>query len=98
MNLFILDEAQHRYELADAWWRKHRDEKQLFVLEFESSLEEILSKPITKTPYRTVRGMDVHRRLMPKTGYHVYYVHKAEEDLLEIWTIWHSKRRRGPKL
>lgn len=98
MKLVILAEAQRRYDLADTWWRTHRDEKHLFVVEFEEALEQLQRKPIQKRAYTQVRGQLVHRRLMPKTGYHVYYVYKAEQDTLEIWTIWHAKRGAGPKL
>jgi hypothetical protein len=35
VKIVLLDEAQHRFETEDSWWRRHRDVTELFVTEFE---------------------------------------------------------------
>jgi hypothetical protein len=35
---------------------------------------------------------------MKKTGCHVYYFHDREHDLVEVHSIWGTRREGGPKL
>jgi hypothetical protein len=39
VKVVLLDEAQRRFEAEDAWWREHRDAKELFVEEFAQALD-----------------------------------------------------------
>ncbi|MBN1605060.1 MAG: hypothetical protein JW940_00420 [Polyangiaceae bacterium] len=45
MRIILLEEAQRRFELEDAWWREHRDATALFVTEFETALARIEAMP-----------------------------------------------------
>src|SRR5688572_4751911 len=59
VKLVLLDEAQQRFEEEDAWWREHRDAKELFVEEFTEILEQVITLPETGRSYRRARGKPV---------------------------------------
>lgn len=96
MKLVLLEEAQRRFEEEDAWWREHRDAKDLFAEEFAAALEHVTTLPETGRRYRRTRGKLIQRVLMKKTRCHVYYFHDREHDLVEVHSIWGARRRRGP--
>ncbi|MGH7283492.1 MAG: hypothetical protein ACRELY_18355 [Polyangiaceae bacterium] len=98
MKLVILAEAQRRFEQEDAWWRAHRDAKELFIEEFEKALEQVNASPETGQSYRRARGKVIQRVLMKKTRCHLYYFHDRERDVIEIHSVWGARRSRGPKL
>ena len=56
VKLVLLDEAQQRFEEEDAWWREHRDAKELLVEEFAEILEQVITMPETGRRYRRARG------------------------------------------
>lgn len=69
MKIVLLDEAKRRFEAEDEWWRENRDAKELFIEEFEQTLEKLRAMP------------GIQRVLMKKTGCRVYYFHDREHDL-----------------
>jgi len=93
----LLAEAQRRFEAEDAWWRENRDAKDLFIDEFEQTLEFLAASPELGKAYRVSRGKLIQRVLMKKTRCHVYF-HDRERDLVEVHTIWGAHRERGPRL
>lgn len=98
MNVILLDEAQRQFEQEDAWWRAHRDAQDLLTDEFDVALRHLSTLPDTGQRYRWARGRLVRRWLMEKTGCHIYYVHDAARNLLEVHSVWGARRRRGPRL
>lgn len=64
MTIILLDEAQRRFEAEDEWWRENRDAKELFVEEFERTLEQLSSMPGIGQRYRLARGKLIQRVLM----------------------------------
>ena len=94
----LLDEARRRFEEEDAWWREHRDAKELLTQEFEHAIRHLISLPQAGKRYRVARGKLIQRWLMKKTGCHVYYFHDSEHDVLEIHSLWGARRLRGPRL
>lgn len=98
MKIVLLAEAQRRFEAEDEWWRENRDAKDLFLDEFEQTLESIGSNPERGQAYRMARGKRIQRVLMQKTRCHVYYWHDREHDIVEVHTIWGAHRERGPGL
>jgi len=70
----------------------------LLVEEFEAALHHLSTLPETGQRYRWARGKLVRRWLMKKTGCHIYYIYDGGRDLLEIHSVWGSRRRRGPRL
>lgn len=61
MKIVLLDEAQQRFEEEDAWWREHRDAKELVVEEFAATLEQVITMPETGRRYRRARGKLIQR-------------------------------------
>jgi hypothetical protein len=98
LKIVLLDEAQERFEAEDLRWRRHRDAKDLFVIEFEETLRQIASVPSVGQRYRRLRGKLIQRVLMRKTRCHVYYCQDMERDQIEIHSIWGARKRRGPSL
>ena len=45
MKIVLLEEAQPRFEVEDAWWRANRDAQELFFEEFSAVLGQIGSMP-----------------------------------------------------
>lgn len=72
MKIVLLAEAQRRFEAEDEWWRENRDAKDLFLDEFEQTLEWIASNPERGQAYRLTRGKRIQRVLMKKTRCHIY--------------------------
>jgi plasmid stabilization system protein ParE len=68
VKIVLLAEAQRRFEAEDEWWRENRDAKELFVDEFERTLERIAASPEVGQHYRLTRGKLIQRVLMKKTA------------------------------
>lgn len=98
VKIVLLDEARAQFEAEAAWWEENRDAKALFIDEFARAVEQVGSLPETGQRYRQARGKPIRRVLMKKTGCHVYYFHDHGSNLVEIHSVWGSRRRRGPKL
>ena len=98
VKIVLLAEAQWRFEAEDQWWREHREAKELFVDEFEQTLELLRSTPEVGQIYRDARGKLIQRVLMKKVRCHVYYFHDREHALVEVHSIWGAARGRGPAL
>lgn len=98
VQIVLLAEAQRRFEAEDAWWREHRDSRDLFVDEFEQTLELLRTTPEVGQTYRRARGKLIQRVLMKKIRCHVYYFHDRERDLVEVHTVWSAVKGRGPTL
>jgi plasmid stabilization system protein ParE len=98
VKIVLLAEAQRRFEAEDAWWRENRDAHDLFIDEFEQTLERLVANPEAGQTYREVRGKLIQRVLMRKTRCHVYYFDDRANDLVEIHTIWGAHKGRGPAL
>lgn len=47
-------------------------------------------------PHRRIP--EVRRALLPRTRYHVYYVHDIERDEVVVLALWSALRRRAPPL
>ena len=91
--------AQDLVRLADAWWTVHREKAPgLFTEELAAVVERLTAMPLTGESYRESRGQEVRRMLMRKTRYHVYYVVDDNRNLVEVVSIWHSTKGRGPDL
>ena len=98
MKIVLLDEAQHRFEVEERWWREHRDAKELFLDEFRDTLRQLSAAPGVGQNYRRARCKLIQRLLMKKTRCHVYYFHDRDRSLIEIHSLWGARRKRGPAL
>jgi hypothetical protein len=98
VQIRLLDEAQHRFEAEDAWWRANRDATNLFAEEFAATLGRVSRLPEVGQHYRLHRGKLIQRWLMRRTRCHIYYFYDREREVIEVHTIWGARLRRGPTL
>src|SRR5262245_65828626 len=72
VKVVLLDEAQRRFEAEDAWWRRHRDAKELLVEELAQTIDQLSFMPGTGRRYRRTQGKLIPRVPLPKTVCHLY--------------------------
>ena len=95
MRVELSDEAQHQVSGIDTWWRENREKApNLFAEELEAALGLLESVPSLGATYDESKG--VRRVLLKKTGYHVYFVQRA--DVLTVVAVWAGRRKHGPPL
>lgn len=98
VKIILLDEARRQLEAEDAWWRMHRDARDLLLEEFAQALLHLSKLPEAGQRYRLCRGRLIQRWLMRRTHCHVYYLYDKQKDSLEIHSLWGARRRHGPPL
>lgn len=96
MKIRISGRAKRELKRLDKWWRANRDEKDIFIDEFELMARVIREQPNLGRPYYGASEDEVRRVQMATTRYHIYYALK--EDEVVILSIWGAVRGRGPKL
>lgn len=98
MNLRLTPRALAEAKRLRRWWRLHRPSSpDLFDLELDAALEQIVSKPDIGAEYKADDfEATVRRLLLPKTKNHIYYAIEAEQ--IVILSVWGAPRGRGPKL
>lgn len=92
-------EAEAHAELADGWWRHHRqDAADLFASELAGSFDLLAAAPEIGRRYRH-KGIDGLRRLLlPATRYHIYYVFDRDAATIVVLSVWSAVRGRSPRL
>jgi plasmid stabilization system protein ParE len=98
VNVVISQRARRDAERIDAWWRSHRDARELFAREFQAAVQFLKTVADPGTPYPTARRPGLRRLLLPKTGRHVYFEIVQAENLVRILSVWGAPRERPPKL
>jgi plasmid stabilization system protein ParE len=98
VKVVLLVEAQRRFEAEDEWWRENRDATELFIDEFEETLDRLRVVPEIGRIYRSVRGKLIRRLLMKRTRCHIYNFHDPEHDIVEVHTVWGASCGTGPGL
>jgi plasmid stabilization system protein ParE len=66
--------------------------------ELRQALAQIRSMSDIGTPFRSVRGLEIRRLLLPRTKRHLYDSLDKERDEILIHVVWSTARGRGPKL
>lgn len=98
VKIVLLAEAQQQIREADQWWRQNRDAGDLFFDELKKVVGRLQVSPELGPRYRRIRGKWVHRMLLQKSRYHVYYLFDREQGLVEVHSIWSALKKRGPKI
>lgn len=95
----LTPEAEIQAAEVDSWWTAHRlAAPALFAEELLAALDLLERVPGAGVVYR-VRGVPGLRRLLlPRTRYHVYYVHDPEAELVAVVAVWSAVRGQGPPL
>jgi hypothetical protein len=92
-------EARQRARAAAVWWRANRPAtRYLFDQELAEIQEKVLATPTLGIVYTTVRGMEICRILMRKTGQHFYFSVDKDAGNILVHMIWGARRGRPPKL
>ncbi len=96
MKVAFSDEAQAQVEDIDAWWREHRrSAPDLFASELGQMIALLEQTATLGTPYDAGKST-VHRLLLRRTHYHLYFV--MTEGQLLVVAAWSAFRGRGPRL
>ena len=67
----------------------------LFALELAAAVARLEDFPHKGKTYSCqVQGM--HRMLLPRRRYHVYYTYDDDRCRVRVHAIWHASRERGP--
>jgi hypothetical protein len=91
-------DARRAADALDAWWREHRDHKDVFEEELEAAVARIGSIPEGFAVYAATRRGLVRRLQLPKTKHHVYFLIDSAAGVARIVAVWGAQRRRGPPL
>lgn len=79
------------------WWHEHASSPDVFLDELEQAITHIETTALLGTVYDAGAQRPVYRRLMKKSGYHIYLVQRSK-NVVVIVSVWGARRRRGPKL
>jgi ParE-like toxin of type II ParDE toxin-antitoxin system len=98
VNVEISKRARRDAIRFDAWWREHRDSRELFAQEFQEAIDLLETEPAPGTAHPTTRRPNLRRVLLMKTKRHVYFEIFEREQVARILCVWGAPRERGPKL
>ena len=98
MKVEISKRARRNAERIDAWWREHRDTKDLFATEFQEAIRFLETVAEPGTPRPTAQRPMLRRLLLKKTRRHIYFEIYDREEVVRILSVWGATRERAPKL
>ncbi|MCZ6794349.1 MAG: type II toxin-antitoxin system RelE/ParE family toxin [Planctomycetota bacterium] len=88
----------HILEIS-AWWHENRTASlDLFRRELEGAIDLLEQSPDVGRRYPDAGIPGLRRLLLPRTRYHVYYVHQEAAQKVVILAAWSAVRGRGPDL
>ncbi|WP_317987820.1 type II toxin-antitoxin system RelE/ParE family toxin [Hyalangium gracile] len=91
--------AESQVGEAALWWRTNRPAApSLFEEELTTALQLLSALPDLGRRYSHPRVPGVRRLLMPRTRYHLYYVHDEQGRVVIVLALWSAVRGRGPAL
>ena len=83
---------------AGAWWRGNRPAApNLLTSEIAAAFSLLENAADIASRYRRRGIPGLRRLLLPRTRYHVYYVHDPTGEVL-VLAVWSAVRGRGPPL
>jgi len=86
--------AEQHIENKRAWWRKNRNNQEIFELELEQAFAQISTLPGSGARYRVVNISGLRRLYLRKIDCHLYY--SADERTVLVQALWGARRGRGP--
>jgi hypothetical protein len=94
----VTKRAERRIEIVDRFWRKNRlDAPNLFKEELTAAEIRLSEDPLAGKAC-VIHGNQLRRLLLERTEQWVYYVVRARQQLIVVWTVWGARRGRDPKL
>lgn len=97
MKVKVTDFAKDLVRKERTWWRKNRDDKALFTEQFIEARERLRDPPKLEV-YGYFEGLAVRRLLLEKVHCHVYFIIIEDKDLVEIVSVWGTKRGKPAEL
>jgi plasmid stabilization system protein ParE len=88
--------AEKHIENKRAWWRKNRDNHEIFELELDQAIAQISALPGTGTGYPLAKIPGLRRIYLRKIDCHLYYT--ADDQTILVQAVWGARRQRGPRL
>jgi plasmid stabilization system protein ParE len=94
-RVVFTDQARQQASDAHEWWMANRAAAPFaFIDELDEAREKLSTAP--NSGPRVKRFGDVRQLLLPKTRYHLYYVHHEEKRVVEILSVWSAVRGKKP--
>ena len=91
--------AERQIRTAASWWRKHRTAAAtLLTDELDAAFNLIEELPLASEAVPNRRLPGLHRILLDRTQYYLYYVVAEDAPVIEILALWHTSRGRAPRL
>ena len=91
--------ASAQIRVAAGWWLENRPKApEAFAEEIERGFELLRAFPSTgqHVPHSRLDG--VHRILLARVRYHLYYTVSLETETIEVLSLWHTSRGSAPIL
>ena len=97
-SVIIMPSAHRQIAQASTWWRPNRPAvAQLFDDELDQSLMRLAENPGLGSRLQWSRLPDVHRLLVHRVGYVVFYRLRPRAQRIEVLAVWHARRGSGPR-
>jgi len=92
----FLQRARKEIDEADDWWRANRASSDAVLEAVARFVELIGTQPRLGAAFETARVRGCRRLLLATIGYWVYY--RIDGERVEVLSLWHVRRGRGPGL
>ena len=90
--------AERQFRSERTWWRKNRDNQEIFEIALNQTLAQISTHPnsgILCRPRPSIPG-ELRRKQVRKIGCFLYYT--SDERTVTVRALWGVRRARGPGL
>ena len=95
LELFISRRAAREFERVVEWWAANRPAAPGAVRrDLEAAVNVLLVQPDIGARVEEASSPDVRRIHLDRIRYWVYY--RVRSNRLEVLSVWHSSRGRGP--
>ena len=94
--VIFLRRAKREVDEADEWWRANRAMPDAVLDAVGRVIALVSAQPHIGAPFETRRIRGCRRLLLSEVGYWVYY--RVVGVRIEVLSLWHVRRGRGPGL
>ena len=90
-SVIVSPRARRHLDRASQWWLSHREKAPFaFKEEVDAGFAAIAESPLIYQRLDAKRG--IHRILLERVRYYVYYRVNAKNDIV-VLAVWHASRR-----
>jgi plasmid stabilization system protein ParE len=91
--------AGRQIRAAAKWWAENRSAAPALLREeLEAAYALIGDLPFTGEAVPHSRIVGLRRVLLGRTQYHLYYVLRDEDGVINVLALWHTSREKRPPL